>query len=174
MKYIVIIFFSISMLCPAQNNRTETIIHDEINTVLNIDGYINKKVNVPNSLLHELPIDLAHNNFFEIRIKNIKVGYYYFGKAFGKADYFDYLVIFDTNLIIEKVKVLTYREERGGEIASKRWLNQFNGKTINQSLQYQKDVVAISGATISASSLTREVNKLLQTITILKENKLLL
>lgn len=173
MKYIIILIFCISELCTAQNNRNETLIRNEIYLVLNIDSYTNKKITVSGSLLNELPLDLTHNNFFEIHRKNLKVGYYYFGKAFGKADYFDYLVIFDANLIIEKVKVLTYREERGAEIASKRWLSQFNGKTTSQFLHYKKDIVAISGATISASSLTREVNKLLQTITILKENKLL-
>jgi len=34
-------------------------------------------------------------------------------------------------------------------------------------LKYQKDIAAISGATISARSMTNEVNKLLKTISIL-------
>jgi Na+-translocating ferredoxin:NAD+ oxidoreductase RnfG subunit len=69
------------------------------------------------------------------------------------------------------VKVLVYREDHGSEVGSKRWLNQFNGKTKNENLTYQKDIAAISGATISAKSMTNEVNKLLKTITILHHKK---
>jgi len=96
-------------------------------------------------------------------------GYLYYGQAKGKAANFDYIVIFDENLIIAKIKIMAYRESYGGEIGSLRWLKQFIGLTPKSSLIYKIDIVGISGATISASSLTRSVNKLLQSISILKE-----
>ena len=95
------------------------------------------------------------------------MGYYYIGKAYGKADFFDFIVIFDENLIVTKVKILVYREDHGGEIGSKRWLKQFIGSDKNSALKYQKDIAAISGATLSAKAITNEVNKLLKTIGIL-------
>jgi len=35
------------------------------------------------------------------------------------------------------VKVLVYREDHGGEVASKRWLKQFSGKSKTDNLLYQ-------------------------------------
>ena len=70
-------------------------------------------------------------------------------------------------MVVAKIKILIYREDHGGEIGSKRWLKQFNGTTIGTNLKYQKDIAAISGATISAKAMTNEVNKVLKTIYIL-------
>ena len=64
-----------------------------------------------------------------------------------------------------------YREDYGGEIGSKRWLKQFNGKGKNDNIEYEKDIIAISGATLSAKSMTVAMNNLLKTITILHNNK---
>ena len=69
--------------------------------------------------------------------------------------------------------MLIYREDYGGEIGSKRWLRQFIGKTSKDKLKYQKDIMAISGATISASSMTIAVNAFLQNLAILHQNKVL-
>ena len=114
---------------------------------------------------------ITKTNFFKIKNNEKLLGYYYLGQAYGKADYFDFIVIFDSNLLVSKVKVLVYREDHGGEVASKRWLKQFSGKSKTDNLQYQKDIAAISGATISAKSMTNEVNKLLKTIHILDIKK---
>jgi Na+-translocating ferredoxin:NAD+ oxidoreductase RnfG subunit len=68
---------------------------------------------------------------------------------------------------------LVYREDHGGEVGSKRWLNQFSGKSKADNLIYQKDIAAISGATISAKSMTNEINKLLKTVQILHQKQVL-
>jgi hypothetical protein len=98
------------------------------------------------------------------------IGYFYYGKAPSKADEFDYIVIFDDELIIKKIKILAYREDQGGEIGSKRWLKQFNNLSQNDRVEYGKDIRGISGATISARSMTITVNKLLQCLMIIQEN----
>ena len=82
------------------------------------------------------------------------------------------MVLFDTGLNVRKAKVLIYREDYGNEIGSKRWLKQFIGKTGADNLKYDVNVDAISGATISANSMTFAMNNLLQSITILKENNI--
>lgn len=99
------------------------------------------------------------------------LGFVYVGKAKSKVSLFDYAVVFDQNLTIANVKVLIYREDHGGEISSKRWLQQFLGFEKNQSIVYKKDVAGISGATISASSLTNAVNDVLKTVGILNQLK---
>ena len=68
---------------------------------------------------------------------------------------------------------MVYREDYGGEIGSKRWLKQFIGKTQNDELKYQDNIVAISGATISVRSMTSAVNDLLHSLKILHSKQIL-
>lgn len=169
-----IAFFTILVLIISSfttNKRTEALIEKEIKTVFNIVKYLKQPISISAEVNETLPIKIDGTNFFKIKNEEKVVGYYYLGQAYGKADYFDFIVIFDKELIVSKVKILIYREDHGSEVGSKRWLNQFNGKTSNEILIYQKDIAAISGATISAKSMTNEVNKLLKTVTILHNKK---
>ena len=149
------------------SKKLEASIAKEIKTVFNIDNYTKQSISVSNNLNETLPLKITETNFFKIKSNNTLLGYYYLGRAYGKADYFDFIVIFDKDLIVSKVKILVYREDHGGEVGSKRWLKQFIGKSTGMELKYQKDIAAISGATISARSMTNEVNKLFKTIAIL-------
>ena len=151
--------------------KMEVLIAKEIKKVFAVENYTKHTVVVSNTINTTLPIKITGNNLFSIEANNITVGYYYVGRAFGKTDYFDFMVIFDKNVLIAKAKVLIYREDHGGEVGSKRWLKQFKGKIKGQKLKYQKDIAAISGATLSAKSMTREINKLLKTMGILFDNK---
>lgn len=112
-------------------------------------------------------VALNHDEDILFSIKDLKsktLGFAYVGKAKSKVALFDYVVIFDKNLIITQVKVLIYREDHGGEISSKRWLQEFLGFEKNQTILYKKDIAGISGATISAASLTLAVNNVLSTM----------
>lgn len=153
------------------SKKTEALIEKEIKTLFNLVKYSKQPIAVSSEINKTLPIKIDDTNFFKIKNDEIITGYYYLGQAFGKADYFDFIVIFDKDLIVSKVKVLVYREDHGSEVGSKRWLNQFNGKKTTESLIYQKDIAGISGATISVKSMTNEVNKLLKTVTILYNKK---
>lgn len=169
-----IVFLTIVVLLISSfttTKKTEALIQKEIKTLFNVEQYSKQPIVVIKEVNEKLPIKIDDTNFFKIKIEEKTVGYYYLGQAFGKTDYFDFMVIFDKELIVSKVKVLVYREDHGSEVGSKRWLNQFNGKKTNENLTYQKDIAAISGATISAKSMTNEVNKLLKTVTILYTKK---
>lgn len=116
-------------------------------------------------VLKNIPLNYEEDLIFRIKdLKSTVVGFAYVGKAKSKIALFDYVVIFDKNLIITQVKVLIYREDHGGEISSKRWLQQFLGFEKNQTIIYKKDIAGISGATISAYSLTLAVNNVLTTM----------
>ena len=145
--------------------------HKEIRTNFNIDDFLLEQIKISEEINAQLQTRINENDLFKITTAEGLKGYAYFGKAFGKADDFDFLVLFDTDLIIVKTKVLIYREDYGGEIGSKRWLKQFKGKSKNDQIQYEKDIIAISGATISANAMTVAVNNLLRTINILHQNK---
>jgi len=149
------------------SKRVEALIKKEITAVFGIETYTKTPLTVLPEINETLPIKITDTNFYKIINKNEVIGYYYFGQAYGKADYFDFIVIFDKNLIVSKVKVLVYREDHGGEVGSRRWLKQFIGATTEKQLKYQDDIVGISGATISVKSMTNEVNKLFKTVHIL-------
>jgi Na+-translocating ferredoxin:NAD+ oxidoreductase RnfG subunit len=165
MKHIFITYFFI--LSFTLVNKVEELVKKEIKSTFSIENYNKKSIQVSEEINQNLPVKITNENFFKISNNNEVIGYYFLGKAFGKADFFDFIVIFDRDLVVSKVSVLVYREDHGGEVGSKRWLKQFNGTTVNKTLVYQNDIVGISGATISVKSMTNEVNKMLKTVYIL-------
>ena len=153
------------------SKRVDALIEKEIKTIFKIENYTKELVVVTSDFNEKLPIELTEDNLFRINSSERLLGYYYFGQAFGKVDYFDFIVIFDADLIVSKIKILVYREDHGGEIRSTRWLKQFIGTSKDMHVKYQEDIAAISGATISAKSMTNEINKVLKTINILYNNQ---
>lgn len=130
--------------------------------LFDVKAYEKIAVEIDQEVLSQMSADFDATVFFKIMIDGKHLGYFYFGKAPSKADDFDYVVIFDESLIIKKIKILAYREDYGGEISSKRWLRQFNEADRETTLNYGKDIIGISGATISAVSMCKEVNGLLK------------
>jgi Na+-translocating ferredoxin:NAD+ oxidoreductase RnfG subunit len=108
------------------------------------------------------------DHFFRVFANDTFKGYAYVAQAPSMKNVFDYLVIFNTDLAIEKAKVLIYREQHGRQIGTARWLNQFKGMTTMDKPELGKGVDGISGATISAKSMTVAVNELLTSLSIAK------
>jgi Na+-translocating ferredoxin:NAD+ oxidoreductase RnfG subunit len=142
----------------------------EIKTVYEAEDFTLTAVSIPTEMTNQLTTKIDASNLFQI-IENKEVkGYAFISKAPSKTDEFDYLVLFDTDFIIMKAKVLVYREDYGSEIGSKRWLKQFVGKKNGEPMKYERDIIAISGATISANSMTVAINNLLKSLAILQQN----
>jgi Na+-translocating ferredoxin:NAD+ oxidoreductase RnfG subunit len=97
------------------------------------------------------------------------VGYSVLSTANSKADFFDYMIVYKPDLSILTVQVLVYREDYGGEIGSNRWLKQFIGKSKTEEMKFGHDIQNISGATISARSITSGVQKVTDKINLLKK-----
>ena len=145
-----------------------------ISSFFKIETYNKIPVLVPKSVKPQIPSIFEEDNFFKIETDQKTIGYAYIGEAKSKTASFHYLVIFDPSFIILKSHILVYREEYGGEIGSKRWLKQFSGKQAGtKTISYGEDIIPISGATISAKSMTRAINDLLQSVNDLLENKIL-
>lgn len=174
MKYLLLTAVLISSIASNFNSkRVEALIQKEVKTAFQIENYTAKAVNVPSEVNAELPLKVNEDNFFTIQNENEKLGYYFLSQGFGKTDYFDFMVIFNAELNVVKIKVLAYREDHGGEIGSKRWLKQFDGASVQKELVFNKDIAGISGATLSAKSITLEVNKILKTMDILHQKSLI-
>ncbi len=148
-------------------------IDKQIRATFEVASFEKIGVTFPDEIQSQLTAKLHADNFFSIVSNDKKIGYFYFGQGFGKTDHFDFLVILDTNLIIAKTKVLVYREGHGSEIGSKRWLRQFTGKKGGDNMRYQHDISAISGATLSAESMTDSINDLLASLAVLHQQNVL-
>lgn len=98
---------------------------------------------------------------YKFRKNNGEEFYAVFTQAIGRYDYFDYLMAVSLEFEIEKIRVLKYRSERGGEIKSKKWLEQFENYSTGE-LRYKKEISALSGATISAKSMVADVPRVLK------------
>lgn len=96
---------------------------------------------------------------YKLYDNNSLLGYLIITTAKGRYDYFDYMVIYNPDLSIRMIRVLEYRSEHGYEISNTKWLSQFDG-SIGCDLNYGHDIDAISGATLSASSITNDLSVL--------------
>jgi len=169
----VLLIASFSLLSFVIPKNVQKKVTKEISKTFEVENFDLEEIMISEGVNNLLVRKIEGDKLFKIVVKEELIGYAYIDKAPSKTDEFDYLILLDTNLIIAKTKVLIYREDYGGEIGSKRWLKQFKGKTSKDKLKYQKDVMAISGATISASSMTIAVNTFLQNLAILHQNKVL-
>ena len=59
----------------------------------------------------------------------------------------------------ESFEVLVYREARGNEIATKRFNYQYFGKDVRDPIRINRDIINISGATMSVRSASAGVKR---------------
>ena len=172
-NFVILLLFPFFLSIVNIPARMEKKIDKEVLSIFNIVSFSKEPVVINDTVNSLLPLKFNSNNFHKVIENENRIGYFYYGTAPSKADVFDYVVIFDNDLIIKKIKILAYREDYGGEIGSKRWLRQFNNLSIKDKVIYSKNIKGISGATISAKSMTVTVNKLLESLVIIQENNAL-
>ena len=94
-----------------------------------------------------------NSNYYKVFSEDSIIAYFCIEQAPSKHDLFEFLVVYSSDIKIQHVNVLVYREDYGYEIKSKRWLKQFSTRDTSK-------VQAISGATISVNSLKKHVERL--------------
>lgn len=108
-------------------------------------------------------------DIFTVKFNNISKAYLVISTAKGRYEYFDYCILYKPDFEIQRLLVLVYRSDHGMEITNKKWLSQFEGMKAGEAKSYGQDIDAISGATLSASSITKDINEInAQIIDILK------
>ena len=75
-----------------------------------------------------------------------------------------FLVAADPGGAVTSVQVLVYRESRGGEVRRSRFLRQYRGKTIESPIRIDRDIIPITGATLSVRAINAGVRKVLAVI----------
>ncbi len=82
----------------------------------------------------------------------------------GKYRPITFLVGTDPAFQVRGVEVLAYREDRGGEVQRARFLRQYRGKTLDDPIRTHRDIVNVTGATISVTSMNTGVRRALATL----------
>lgn len=92
------------------------------------------------------------------------VGYAMVTEERGKYRPITFLVGITPEMRVKDTAVMVYRESRGGEVRSRRFLRQYRGKTLRDPIRSNRDIVNVSGATISVHSMNSGVRKALMVI----------
>jgi Na+-translocating ferredoxin:NAD+ oxidoreductase RnfG subunit len=101
---------------------------------------------------------------FSARQDNVLIGYAVVVDEIGKVSPFTLIVSATPEFKVRDVAVMVYREVRGGEITQRRFLGQYKGKRSTDPIQLDRDIVGITGATLSVQGANRAVHKALSVL----------
>ena len=79
----------------------------------------------------------------------------------GKHKPMSYMVGVDPDGEVSNVEVLIYRESRGSEVRTKRFNFQYQGKDVHDPIRINRDIINISGATMSVRSMSAGIKRVL-------------
>ncbi len=88
-------------------------------------------------------------------------GYALVQHTIGKHKPMTYMVGVDARGHVSNVELLVFREARGSEVRTKRFNVQYEGKTVLDPVRINKDIINISGATMSVRSMTAGIKRVL-------------
>ena len=88
-------------------------------------------------------------------------GYALVQNTIGKHKPMTYMVGIDSRGQVSDVELLVFRESRGSEIRQKRFNSQYEGKTVLDPVRINKDIINISGATMSVRSMSAGIKRVL-------------
>ena len=88
-------------------------------------------------------------------------GYAMVHNTIGKHKPMTYIVGVDSKGQVTNVELMVFREARGSEIGRKRFNYQYEGKTVLDPVRVNRDIINISGATMSVRSMSAGVKRVL-------------
>lgn len=86
-------------------------------------------------------------------------GYAFIDDEMGQHLPITFAVKLSRDGVVLRQEVMTYREQRGGEIRDKRFRKQFVGKTVDDPISVNDDIDCVSGATISSRAIAVGVRR---------------
>lgn len=183
---LIVLFCSVSFLSNSQEiNFNPKPLEKDIQKLWNAEPVQLNEIVVPDSLYNDMLLDKG--KIYRTIVGNDSQGYAYIGRIYscrmggcgmddgqdvGAADenfeYFDYYIIFNQTLEVQKIRVYNYQATHGHEVGGKGWLKQFIGYKGESKLEYGKNIDSISGATISANAITYNVQESSRYLNLLK------
>ncbi len=88
-------------------------------------------------------------------------GYAMIHNTIGKYKHMTYMVGVDPNGTCTDVELLVFRDAKGSEVGKKRFNSQYEGRTVSDPIRINKDIINISGATMSVRSMSAGVKRVL-------------
>jgi len=88
-------------------------------------------------------------------------GYAMVHNTIGKYKPMTYMVGVDSKGTCTDVELLVFRDAKGSEVGKKRFNAQYDGKTVTDPIRINKDIINISGATMSVRSMSAGVKRAL-------------
>ncbi len=88
-------------------------------------------------------------------------GYAMIHNTIGKYKPMTYMVGVDHKGNCTDVELLVFRDAKGSEVGKKRFNSQYDGKTVSDPIRINKDIINISGATMSVRSMSAGVKRVL-------------
>lgn len=88
-------------------------------------------------------------------------GYALVQNTIGKHKPMTYMVGIDNKGLVSDVELLIFREARGSEVRQKRFNAQYEGKSVLDPVRINKDIINISGATMSVRSMSAGIKRAL-------------
>ena len=88
-------------------------------------------------------------------------GYAIVGNEVGLYKPITFMVKVSIEGKVEAVHVMIFRESRGGEVRRRRFLTQYKGKTTRSPIRINRDIIGVTGATLSVRAINAGVKKAL-------------
>ena len=163
---IIMIVFSLAGFGQQEINYNHKKISKFIKKTYKFDNYKLKKVfseseNLLNGVFFTIESGTSNSELIYIgRVKSCRSG----GCSINRDskdenyEYFDYIIAFGSNNKIKGIKIYSYQATHGQEVTARWWLKQFYNHENNKAFEVNKDIDAISGATISVYAMVDDVN----------------
>lgn len=91
-------------------------------------------------------------------------------EVLGKHEFITYAVAIHAGKV-KGIEIMEYRETFGQQVREKKWKDQFVGKDKSSTLRVGKDILNISGATLSSVHVTNGVRRVVETYEVLKNRQ---
>lgn len=113
------------------------------------------------SAAHLLGEEQKQAHFFVCESQGLAKGYALIDSEIGKHLPITYVVGLSAQGKVTRVEMMVFREVRGWEAREHKFLQQFEGKAPNDEFKLGDQISNVSGATLSAASMTRGVKRAL-------------
>jgi hypothetical protein len=90
-------------------------------------------------------------------------GWFLLDQVIGKHEYIDLAIALSNTGSVKGIEILNYRESYGGDVRHKRWRAQFAGFKYDKKIRIDREVMSITGATLSCRHIVEGMNRILHT-----------
>ena len=165
-------FILIIILLSGVSSRAQGLVLDDM-LQKKINKVLKKEYPLQNDIDYQLIKKENNRIIYEIINNQEDIGYFALCRAKSMYDVFDYAIFFNSQTRIKTIKIFRYNEDYGYEIAAKWFLKQFFEKQGGNDMYYGNDIDGISGATISAKSVTSDIKTVSEMVSLIGVEKYL-